>query len=76
MAMLVNRRPVGDETVEALKSSARFPLFSAQTIWGDELTDEGQALLATLEVEGEPADGITRRDTRWGRAWCAYRNVD
>jgi hypothetical protein len=76
MAMLVNRSPIAEDTLAALKSHCEYPECVFDTIPADDLDADGQELLRGVLVEGEPADGITLHGTRWGRQWCAYLCVD
>lgn len=76
MAMLVNRTPVANDELEAIRAHCANYELVIDTIQADDLDDEGRDLVASLEVEGEPADGLTLHGTRWGRAWCAFRTID
>lgn len=76
MAMLVNRSPVDDDTLEAIREHCADVEFLTDTIPADALDADGRALLAEETVEGEPAEGLTLHGTRWGRQWCAYITVD
>ena len=74
MPMWVNRIAVEQETAEKLLLLQEYPSpYFIHTVHRSDLLPAGQELLATLLVEGEPADGITRNAGR--TTWSAYRRV-
>ena len=79
MSCLVNRRPIDEDEAELLLDAAYpEPNQRAALCFSDEFDFDQEAIRAIPlpTVEGETADGMMLRNTRWGRCWCAYRTVD
>ena len=72
----VNRSPISDEELAFIKAECDNYKFLLNTIQEDDLTSEGIKFLKNILVEGEPADGLMLRTTRYGRKWHAYKDAE